>query len=341
MPATATPLDHPSDPPPAAANALPELAVDVHGLNKVYRTREGGRTALVDVHLAIPRGSLFGLLGPNGAGKSTFVNILLGKERPTEGSARFGANVTVGTFAQEASDLDLDASVLENMLEVAEMRPEEARSHLGKFLFSGDDVFRPVHTLSGGEKNKLALAQLTYLRPNLLILDEPTNHLDLDSREALTAMLRHYDGTILLVSHDRYLLDAVTTRTLAIAEGNATLFDGPYSAYRQFRGAQPSSEAPPARRRVEETNPLTAGMNSHELSKERRRAVKSVGLCEKRVAEAEDWVRRIEEALSSPMPGDDMVRLSKDYERSQAELAEAMAAWEAAVGYAQQIGAAV
>jgi len=303
--------------------------------------RFGERTLFQGLSFLLRRGERMGVVGPNGAGKSTFVNILLGKERPTEGSARFGANVTVGTFAQEASDLDLDASVLENMLEVAEMRPEEARGHLGKFLFSGDDVFRPVHTLSGGEKNKLALAQLTYLRPNLLILDEPTNHLDLDSREALTAMLRQYDGTILLVSHDRYLLDAVTTRTLAIAEGTATLFDGSFSAYRQSRGAQPSSEALPARRRVEETNPLTAGMNSHELSKERRRAVKNVGLCEKRVAEAEDWVRRIEEALSSPMPGDDMVRLSKDYERSQAELAEAMAAWEAAVGYAQQIGAAV
>ncbi len=111
--------------------------------------------------------------------------MLLGRETPDAGSIRLGANVTAGYFAQEASDLDMDATVLDNMLDVAEMLPEEARTHLGKFLFSGDDVFLPVKKLSGGEKNKLALAQLTYLRPNLLILDEPTNHLDI-SRGVVT-----------------------------------------------------------------------------------------------------------------------------------------------------------
>src|SRR5205085_9266407 len=108
------------------------------------------------------------------------IRILLGRETATSGHIRLGANVSVGYFAQEASDLDLEATVLEHMFMVGEMLPVEARTHLGKFLFTGDDVFRKVEKLSGGEKNKLALAQLTYLRPNLLVLDEPTNHLDID-----------------------------------------------------------------------------------------------------------------------------------------------------------------
>ena len=122
-----------------------------------------------------------------------------------------------------------------------DMEPVEARTHLGRFLFTGDDVFRPVRLLSGGEKNKLVLAQLTWLKPNLLILDEPTNHLDLDSREALGQMLREYDGTLLLVSHDRYLLDQVTTHTLEVADGHARLYDLGYQEYRTAKRKEASA----------------------------------------------------------------------------------------------------
>ena len=307
-------------------------------IRKLY----GDRALFDDLSLTIFRGQRVGVVGPNGAGKSTLIRILLGRENATGGSARLGVNVTVGYFAQEASDLDLDATVIENMMDVAEMIPEQARAHLGKFLFSGDDVFRPVRTLSGGEKNKLALAQLTYLRPNLLVLDEPTNHLDIDSREALTTMLRSYDGTLVLVSHDRYLLDQVTDQTLEVSGGRAVLFDGPYREYRQARAAREAARiapapSPPSR----DGNSRTAGMNSYQLSKERRKVAKSVETAERRVADAEDWVRRIEEALSAPGPGDDMVRLARDYETARAEMDQAMHAWEEAVRYAQDIGAAV
>ncbi len=194
--------------------------------------RYGARTLFENVRVLLQRGERVGIVGPNGAGKSTLVKILLGRETPTSGMARLGASVTVGYFAQDTSDLDLEATVMENLMDVADMEPVQARTHLGRFLFSGDDVFRPVKLLSGGEKNKLVLAQLTYLRPNLLILDEPTNHLDLESREALGQMLREYDGTLLLVSHDRYLLDQVTTHTLEVADGRVTFFDGPYGQFR-------------------------------------------------------------------------------------------------------------
>src|SRR5205085_9792843 len=202
--------------------------------------RYGQRTLFENVTALIRRGERVGIVGPNGAGKSTLIKILLGRETPTEGMVRLGASVTVGYFAQDTSDLDLDATVLENMLDVAEMKPEQARTHLGKFLFTGDDAFRQTRLLSGGEKNKLALAQLTYLRPNLLILDEPTNHLDLDSRQALGEMLNNYDGTLLLVSHDRYLLNQVTTHILEIADGKATLFEGAYDKFRAWKERQPA-----------------------------------------------------------------------------------------------------
>jgi ATP-binding cassette subfamily F protein 3 len=307
--------------------------------------RFGARTLFEEVSLLITRGQQVGIVGPNGAGKSTFIRMLLGYESVSGGHIRLGANVTVGYFAQEASELDLEATVIENMMDVAEMLPVEARTYLGRFLFTGDDVFRKVADLSGGEKNKLALAQLTYLRPNLLVLDEPTNHLDIASREALTEMLRQFDGTLLLASHDRYLLDQVTTHTLEIAGGHAVLYDGPYRVYREIkeRQAVKTNLPPPPIQNPKSKiqNPLTAGMNSFQLSRERKRAVKSVAEAEQRVEEAEDWLKRIEEALSAPMPGDDMVKLARDYERAQTELTQAMHAWEEAVAYAEGIGAAV
>jgi len=310
--------------------------------------RFGDRTLFENVSLLVQRGMRVGIVGPNGAGKSTMIRMLMGREQPTSGSIRLGANVSVGYFAQETSDLDLDATVLDNMLDVAEMLPQEARTHLGKFLFTGDDVFRQVAQLSGGEKNKLVLAQITYLRPNLLILDEPTNHLDIDSREALVEMLRQYDGTLLLVSHDRYLLDQITNFTIEVNAGKATLFDGPYSEWRERkRGSVGVGEKGSNGRAHTPTLPhshtssLTAGMNSHQLSKERQKASKAVTASEKKVQEAEDWLRRIEEALSEPLPGDDMVKLSQDYERAQTELGAAMEQWESAVTWAEGIGAAV
>ncbi len=309
--------------------------------------RYGDRTLFEDVDLLIARRMRVGIVGPNGAGKSTLIEIVLGREDPTSGSARLGANVSVGYFAQEASDLDPEATVLEHMFGLGDMLPVEARTHLGKFLFTGDDVYRKVEKLSGGEKNKLALAQLTYLRPNLLILDEPTNHLDIESREALVKMLRTYDGTLILVSHDRYLLDQITTHTLEIKEGRVTFFDGPYRAYRE--SVEASRRSGVQERAVNEIqnpkskiqNPLTVGMNSYQLSKARQKSIKDVAQLEQQVADAEDWLKRIEEALSSPMPGDDMVKLSQDYERAQSELDSAMHAWESAVTYATGIGAKV
>jgi ATP-binding cassette subfamily F protein 3 len=320
--------------------------------------RFGNRTLFEGVCGLIQRGERVGIVGPNGAGKSTLIKILIEKEPPTEGMARLGANVTMGYFAQDTSDLDLEATVLENMLDVGEMNAEQARTHLGKFLFTGDDAFRPVKLLSGGEKNKLVLAQITFLKPNLLILDEPTNHLDMDSREALVQMLRQYDGTLLLISHDRYLLDQVTNRTIEVAYGCVTWFDGPYQA---FRDAKLVGKIPPGNRSrcVQRTDPsasernaqletllaqkpalppAAASMNAYQLSKERQRARSMVESAEKKVGQLEARLSEIETALSQPGPGDNVMALSQEHGGVQVALQEAMDVWERAAAYAEALG---
>ncbi len=328
--------------------------------------RYGSRVLFEDVTALIRRGERVGIVGPNGAGKSTLVKIILERETPTSGMARLGASITVGYFAQDTSDLDLEATVLENMLNVADMLPVEARTHLGKFLFTGDDVFRPVKLLSGGEKNKLVLAQLTYMRPNLLILDEPTNHLDLDSREALSVMLRQYEGTLLLVSHDRYLLDQVTNRTLEVANGKVTLFDGPYGQYRAQKAAKALHAEVVARATqltyneepqkngdgghasqletllAQRPSPAVAvptGLNFHQMSKERQRAKNQVQTMERKVESLEARLREIEARLADPAPTDNVVALSQEHGGVQGALAEAMSAWEQAAAYAEALGA--
>ncbi len=319
--------------------------------------RFGDRVLFEEFTAMIRRGERVGIVGPNGAGKSTLVKIILGRETPSSGMARLGASVNVGYFAQDTSDLDLDATVLENMMAVGEMEPQDARTHLGRFLFTGDDAFREVRKLSGGEKNKLVLAQLTYMKPNLLILDEPTNHLDIDSREALGQMLRNYDGTLLLVSHDRYLLNQVTTHTLEVANGRVTLFDGPYQKYREALvdgankarlAAQRSQQAKPRdgvledllsqRPDAPQAPAIPTGLNFHQMSKERQKARNHVSAAEKRVEELEARLKQIEVILSAPAATDNVVALAQEHGGVQNALAEAMERWERASAYVEALG---
>ncbi len=162
------------------------------------------------------------LIGPNGAGKTTFLKTLLGEIPPLSGKVKLGSSLKVGYFAQAHEGLDPERTVIDEVLGVQDMPPGRARDYLAKFLFTGDDVFKQVGVLSGGERGRVALAKLALQGANLLLLDEPTNHLDIPAQEILEAVLADFPGTILLVSHDRYLIDALATQIWSVRVGSGS-----------------------------------------------------------------------------------------------------------------------
>ena len=205
------------------------VVMDIRGLAKSF----DDRPLFAGLDLLVEKGDRIGLVGPNGAGKTTLLRIILGDEEPSAGTVSLGYAVEIGYFAQELTDLDPANSVLEELLEAHDLTTGEARSLLARFLFTGDDVYKSVSKLSGGERNRLIMAKLMLQRPNVLILDEPTNHLDIDAREALDEALRTFDGTIILTTHDRYLLNSVANKIVEIHGGSARTFDGNYDFFAQ------------------------------------------------------------------------------------------------------------
>jgi ATP-binding cassette subfamily F protein 3 len=217
-------------PPPSGRNVA-----EAEGLAKSYGPKqvfEGGR-------FTIERGDRVALVGVNGAGKSTLIKLLTGDEAPTAGSIRLGHNVIAEYFAQDQYKvLDPEARMLDDMSRAARRVPEvELRSLLGCFLFSGDDVFKPLGVLSGGERNRYALARILVSPANLLLLDEPTNHLDMRAKDVLLEALAGYSGTVIFVSHDRYFIDRLATRVLEIEGGAVTAYEGNYEDYLRRKSA--------------------------------------------------------------------------------------------------------
>ena len=231
----------------------PDQASGDFRLQKVERAgthvlvAEGARVGYPGVELAsnvtfaLRRGEALGIIGPNGSGKTTFLKSVLGKVPLLGGEVRWGSNVQIGYYAQQLDDLDPRNEIIMELRRVAPSTATagELRGFLAKFLFTGDDVYKHVRDLSGGEKGRLALAKLIYSRVNVLVLDEPTNHLDIPSREALEEALGAYEGTILTVSHDRYFLDRIATQILALdGAGGAEHYDGNYTEYHDWKAAR-------------------------------------------------------------------------------------------------------
>lgn len=330
------------------ANGAGRIGRDVLRAENVAKAF-GERTLFASVNFLIERGERVGVVGPNGAGKTTLIKMILGTEQPTRGALTLGHNVRLSYFSQHAADsLNPGLSVLDSILEAADMTETEARNYLARFLFTGDDVFKSVGMLSGGEKNKLALARMIIEPCNLLVLDEPTNHLDIASCEALTDMLAKYAGTLLLISHDRYLLNATTTKTLALSGmGAATLFEGTYAQWRDSQKAPPApSSGGAASKRPPRPNPgelerTPAGaypvsslpaLNARELSKARVRTRERVLTTEAAINALETRVAEVEARLACPSETvSDMVTLAAEHTRLQDDLAAALAAWEQAV----------
>jgi ATP-binding cassette subfamily F protein 3 len=216
--------------------------------------------------LTLYRGEVAAIIGGNGAGKTTFLKTLLGQIPPRRGEATLGAQVKIGYFAQAHELLNGDNTVLDEMLTVKDMLISEMRSYLAPFLFTGEDVYRKINTLSGGERGRVALAKLALDGANLLLLDEPTNHLDIPAQEVLQAVLTEFPGTILLVSHDRYLIDALATRIWVVQAPQMQVFEGTYAEYIAVRDEARQAELR-AKQGLPAESPKTAARNGYAAEK--------------------------------------------------------------------------
>jgi ATP-binding cassette, subfamily F, member 3 len=248
----------------------------------------GNSLLLEDVSFEIERGEKVGLIGRNGAGKSTLVKLLVGQLEPWEGSVEIGRNVDCEYVDQELTMLDTGSSVLDTIWDIQpQWEALQLRSHLARFLFFGEDVFKQVRMLSGGEKKKLALARLLATPANFVILDEPTNHLDIGSREVLEESLREYEGTVLFISHDRFFLESVAKRILALHEGQLHDWRGKYSEFAEKI----------------KTVPLRSEGSDKSLKREERkqerRAKNLVTARRRRIKELEEEISSLERAIEA------------------------------------------
>jgi ATP-binding cassette subfamily F protein 3 len=309
---------------------------------------------LVQTHkeLTIERGDRVALLGPNGSGKTTTLRTLVGQQPALKGRVELGTNVKIAYYAQGHEGLDPRRTALETILHDQPLGEEAARNLLGRFLFSGDDVFKLVSALSGGERSRLALARLTLERANLLILDEPTNHLDIGAREALEQVLDGYDGTMLFVSHDRYFIDRIANRIWAIEDGTITTYLGNYSDMQAQRArsaaaataasiSNGSTNAPVPTAQTREPDPATdepkPATSPRTTNRQNDRAVRDA---QKRLNSAEREVSRLEEKLNQvsdelaragiEQDVDRVARLGEEYERLQQDLERSYATWSEA-----------
>ena len=315
-----------------------------------------------DITFILRRSECLGIIGPNGSGKTTFLRTILKKIDPLSGEVRWGTKVQIGYYAQQLDDLDDRNEIIMELRRVAPSSATagELRSFLAKFLFTGDDVYKHVRDLSGGEKGRLALAKLIYSRVNVLVLDEPTNHLDIPSREALEEALSAYEGTIVTISHDRYFLDKVATQILALdGTGSSEHYDGDYTEYHDWKLRSDGGIVNEPRaslednlvsvtsvagtERVEETGqksqpkPHRAKRNSPEPQKpavkivKKKKDARTQEMVESDIATAERELNRISQLMGTPevvRNAAQLVSLNNEYQQAEASLRGLYEEWD-------------
>jgi len=293
-------------------------------------------TVLVRVaDLELMRGDRIGLLGPNGAGKTTLIRTIIGDIAPVSGQVYTGHNVRIGYYSQTHSGLNPDRTIVEEIRQMSALSEDATRSFLARFLFTGDDVFKPINALSGGERSRVALAKLTLQGSNFLILDEPTNHLDLQSRQFLEEILNEFEGTLLFVSHDRYFVDSLATKVWVIEEGVLIPYMGNYSEYRtRKRPIVLEIPSPPESSgdTRESKLPRSAGSSTKSGGKKSVKIkVRTVEDVEHDIEKAEALVSTIEEELAEAALNADaaqLTQLSADYEQARVRIEELLFEWE-------------
>ncbi len=320
-----------------------------------YFDADGPEQLIQTPELEIERGDRIGLLGPNGSGKTTLLKTLMGTLPTLEGEYQLGTNVKPGYYAQSHEQLRGKGSgtPLSAILDTGPMNEEYARTYLGRFLFTGDDVHKQISSLSGGERSRLALAVLLLEQANFLILDEPTNHLDIHARETLEQMLSSFDGTILFVSHDRFFMDRIATKLWIVEDGSITTALGNYSDYQRMLGRradaapQNASAKPdpdqenrhadhvPENGHLDSSIEGTGPVSVSAKGKPRRRGEgdiqKSLGQAERDISRLEGRLNDLSDALAIASIDKDVeavARLGEEYERIQGELDDAYARWE-------------
>ena len=305
--------------------------------------RQSEPTVLVRVaDLELLRGDRVGLLGPNGAGKTTLLRTIIGEIAPVSGQVYPGHNVRIGYYSQTHGGLNPNRTVVDEIRQMSTLSEDGARSFLARFLFSGDDVFKPIGALSGGERSRVALAKLTLQGSNFLVLDEPTNHLDLQSRQFLEEVLGEFEGTLLFVSHDRYFIDKLATKVWVIGDGILIPYLGNYTEYRtrkrpivldlpatlQVKGTdkEPPGRAKPAA----PASPSRAGGKKSVKTK-----IRTVEDVERDVEKAEAHVKALEDELNEAALNADaaqLTQLSVDYEQAKSRVEELLVEWEQLAG---------
>ena len=282
----------------------------------------------------IRRGESTSLIGPNGTGKTTLLKMIIGEKEPTQGHITLGSRVHIGYFAQEHTELHSHLTVLEELMADYTMNEEQARSLLGRFLFRGDDVFTSVDSLSGGEQARLALLKLLLSGPNFLILDEPTNHLDIPTREILEDALLDFGGTYLIVSHDRYFLDKITTRTLSLENKQVKDFAGNYSYYKEKEAELLALQAEKEyfKNSVREDKKASTIVTVTVPATDRARKTQPINLkqleeIEMKIAELEATLKMYEVQMNTASP-EALTDLNKAYSETEKALQTAYEKWE-------------
>jgi ATP-binding cassette, subfamily F, member 3 len=300
-------------------------------LKKVSKSYDA-TPVLRNVSFLLQRGDKLGIIGQNGAGKTTLLRLILGREGQDSGDLRLGAGVTIGYFEQEQESLRGPHSLLDEIWKVTPLVTEnEIRTFLGAFLFSGDDVLKPLNALSGGERSRLALARIVRTRANLLVLDEPTNHLDIPSRAVFEQALASFEGTVVTVSHDRYFLDRVVSHILEIEGGVGTLHLGNYSDLKRRKStleaaALVTTPPPPAPREKDRRQ-----NDDRDVRRRGGQERKKLEAIESRIEEREKEKREVAGLLEDDGVRSDRHRLKSLGERYKAledEIAALMSEWE-------------
>lgn len=288
--------------------------------------RFGDKRVLEDVNAEVKKDESIALLGENGCGKTTFLKLLLGEEAPDAGHIKWGANIKCAYLPQQVEFSDTTATVLDTLVAALGITETSARNRLGAFHFKGDEVFKTVSVLSGGEKSRLKLCILLFQEINMLILDEPTNHLDIASREWMEDLLEEYEGTMIFVSHDRYFIDRFATDVWRMEDGRIFCFHGTYAQYRKSLESAPPPEKGAAR-------PAGGGREQpperESPSRRIRRAEKNLAVTEREIAAAEEESavvdRRIEAAATDP---DALTALYDEKARIDERVAALYERWE-------------